>query len=181
MKTKHLLFLSLCALPVLAACSKSLETLYARQSDNIEKYVSNQLSAHPEYRAVYDEGVVRLVVAEGEGVEASAGHRLTIYYSGYNFNNSSLTANTLFATNDEDVAASSKWTVKDSTLFDPAVVTLGRDALVKGLEIGLTGTRAGEDCYILFTGKYGFGKKQLGTIPANAALCYHVRVEEIDN
>lgn len=180
MKTRRLL--TLCCLLALAACTKSsLETAFANQSEKIDKYVTAQLESHEEYRAVYEEGVVRLVIAEGEGAEAAPGDKVTFYYSGYNFNNASISAGNLFATNDEDVAAAAKWNVSDSTLFAPAVVTLGKDALVKGLEIGMKGVRAGEDCYILFSGKYGLGKKQIGTIPANAALCYHIRVEEIDN
>ena len=30
------------------------------------------------------------------------------------------------------------------------------------------------------SGKHGFGKRQIGTIPANAAICYHIRVEDVN-
>jgi len=176
---KHKTLLSLVLLTALAACGKSaLETTFASQSDKIDSYVTKQLESHPEYRVVYDEGVVRMVVAEGEGDEAAKGDRVTFYYAGYNFNNSTIGNNTLFATNDPDIAASARWTLSDTTRFQALTVTLGKDRLVSGLEKGLTGVKSGEDCFIFFTGKYGFGKRQLGTIPANAALCYHVRVEE---
>ena len=87
----------------------------------------------------------------------------------------------MFATNDPDIAASAKWDLSDSTAFLPVSVTLGKDKLVRGLELGLNGVRTGEDCFIFFSGKHGFGKRQIGTIPANAALCYHVRVEEVND
>ena len=45
--------------------------------------------------------------------------------------------------------------------------------------LGLEGVRSGEDSYIIFSGRHGFGKKQVGTVPANAPLCYHIRVEEV--
>ena len=53
--------------------------------------------------------------------------------------------------------------------------------MVTGLRNGLVGVKGGEECYILFSGKYGFGNKQSGTIPANSALVYHVWVESLSN
>ena len=168
------------AVCILSGCgSSSLETSFVSQSENIDKYVAKQLESHPEYQTVYNEGVVRLIVSEGEGEGLESGGTVTFYYAGYNFNNSSISASTMFATNDPDIAASAKWNLSDSTLFQPMTITLGKDPLVKGLELGMEGVKAGEDSYILFSGRYGFGKHALGTIPANAALCYHVRVEEV--
>ena len=53
--------------------------------------------------------------------------------------------------------------------------------LVPGLRSGLIGVRSGEECQILFTGKYGFGNKAFGTIPANSPLVYRIWVESISN
>ena len=128
---KHKTLLSLVLLTALAACGKSaLETTFASQSDKIDSYVTKQLESHPEYRVVYDEGVVRMVVAEGEGDEAAKGDRVTFYYAGYNFNNSTIGNSTLFATNDPDIAASARWTLSDTTRFQALTVTLGKDRLV---------------------------------------------------
>jgi FKBP-type peptidyl-prolyl cis-trans isomerase len=41
--------------------------------------------------------------------------------------------------------------------------------------------KGGEECQILFTGKYGFGNKAFGIIPANSALVYKIWVESISN
>ena len=46
---------------------------------------------------------------------------------------------------------------------------------------GLYGVKAGQECYILFNGKYGFGNKPVGTVSANAALLYHIWVQSIQN
>ena len=178
---KHKVLPCLLVLAALTACGESaLETTYSSQAKKIDDYVTKQLESHPEYRVVYDGGVVRLVVAEGEGAEAAKGDPV-IYYAGYNFNSGSVAATSLFATNDADIAASAHWDITDSTLFRPVTVTLGKDPLVSGLQVGLTGVKTGEDCFVFFTGKYGFGKHQIGTIPANAAICYHIRVEEPEN
>lgn len=181
-KTPILLFLALLALSALAGCSSSLETTYNTQSGKIEDYVSKQLDAHPEYRVVYNGGVVRMIVAEGYGDEIVRGRKVTFVYAGYSFGSYTVSNNYLFATNDADVAAAAKWDLSDAeTRFQPVTVTLGKDKLVPGLEMGLEGVRPGEDSYIFFSGKYGFGKRQIGTIPASAPICYHVRIEDAEN
>ena len=55
------------------------------------------------------------------------------------------------------------------------------DGLVTGLHNGLEGVRAGEICYILFSGQYGFGKRAVGIIPGNSAILYQIRVESVSN
>ena len=177
---KHKILTLSCTLLALAACGQSsLETTFANQSTKIDTYVTKQLESHPEYRVAYNDGVVRMVVSEGEGSELAKGGSVTFYYAGYNFSNSSVTTGTMFATNDPDIAAQAKWNLSDTTAYRPTTVTLGKDRLVPGLAIGLEGVRSGEDCYIIFSGKHGFGKRQIGTVPANAPLCYHVRVEDV--
>ena len=57
---------------------------------------------------------------------------------------------------------------------------MGSDELVDGLKRGLEGVKAGEECLILIPGKYGFGKRKIGTIPANSALAYYVWVLSLD-
>ena len=179
MKNPKFLILTLLAL---TACTSTLETTYTSQSTRIETYVSKQLDSHPEYVVTYNEGVVRMTVAEGDGDALAKGGRVTFRYAGYNFNSSSINANTLFATNDADIAAAAKWDLTDAeTRFQSVTVTLGKDKLIRGLELGLAGVRAGEDCYVFFSGKYGFGKRQLGTIPANACICYRLYIEDVAN
>ena len=177
---KHKITLLSLLLPLLAACGQSsLETTFASQSTKIDAYVTKQLESHPEYRVAYNDGVVRLVVTEGDGTELAKGGAVSFYYAGYNFSNSSISAGTMFATNDPDIASAARWNLSDSTAYRAVTVTLGKDKLVSGLTLGLEGVRSGEDSYIIFSGRHGFGKKQVGTVPANAPLCYHIRVEEV--
>ena len=53
--------------------------------------------------------------------------------------------------------------------------------LIQGLKDGLIGVRAGEECEILFSGKYGFGNENFGIIPANSALLYKIWVVGVTN
>ena len=87
----------------------------------------------------------------------------------------------MFATNSEEVAKGSGWTLSDDSVFEAKTVKLSESGFVKGLKYGLEGVKAGQECYILFSGKYGFGKRELGTIPANSALVYRIWVESITN
>jgi FKBP-type peptidyl-prolyl cis-trans isomerase len=47
--------------------------------------------------------------------------------------------------------------------------------------MGLEGVKAGEECEIIFSGKYGFGNKAFGMIPAKSALLYKIWVVSISN
>ena len=180
MRTEPLIAI-IAAAALSAACTKSeINNTYTSQSEKIEKYVSTLLDSNPDMRVVYNESVLRLVTAEGSGTELEQGGTASILYAGYNFNTTSMSKSTLFATNDSDVAASNGWTLTDESIFDAVDVCLSDDDIVKGLRMGLEGAREGEECLILFSGKYGFGK-QVGTIPANAALAYSVKIQKVTN
>ena len=166
----------------IAACSKEeRKTQISRQATNIETFVNNTLSKIDTAYVVNHRGVSRLVVVPGQGDSLDAGGTVSFYYAGYVMNSSSISSSNLFATNSKDVALSQKWEVSDTAAFDIKTLNLAGSELVEGLKRGLEGVRGGQECYILFTGEYGFGKKALGTIPANAALAYHVWVESISN
>ena len=60
-------------------------------------------------------------------------------------------------------------------------MNMADDELIEGLKNGLMGVKSGEECQILFSGKYGFGKKPFGIIPANSALLYEIWVVAVSN
>ena len=53
--------------------------------------------------------------------------------------------------------------------------------LIEGLRKGLIGVQPGEECEIVFSGKYGFGNEEFGIIPVNSALLYEIWVEAVSN
>ena len=87
----------------------------------------------------------------------------------------------VFATNNESFASSIKWALSDSTSFDIMTVKMGEDDIVEGLRNGLVGVKGGEECYVMFNGKHGFGKKKISNIPANSALAYHLWIKSVTN
>ncbi|MGN0190121.1 MAG: FKBP-type peptidyl-prolyl cis-trans isomerase [Candidatus Cryptobacteroides sp.] len=165
---------------LLVSCSQQLQTTYDNQDKKIDSFISSQLSSGKALRVFVNGGSSRLVLKEGEGADSlSVSGKVTFYYAAYTFTGS-LSQNNLFDTNHEETASGSGW---GGTGIDtsPRTLDLGADRVVEGLRNGLFGVKAGQECYILFNGKYGFGSKPVGTVDANSALLYHIWVESIQN
>ena len=177
--TEILLLLSCC---LLFSCSgESIKTLFSTQETRIESFLNSQLSANPGAYVVRNGGVQRLVLTKGTGDSLRADGHVAFEWAGYVMSGNSLSSGNLFGTNSLDVAKTAGWDFTDLSIFQIETVDLGTADLVPGLKMGLKGVRGGEECIILFSGEYGFGNKPLGTIPANAALAYQIRVESISN
>ena len=178
----------LTCLTALSCVKEKRETLYNKQESKIDQYISSNMYVNTivdgeakadTLRVVYRGGSNRLVIEEGLGEELSAGGTVSFYYAGYTFSGSKSSSN-LFITNHEETATAAKWELTDLNL-DLYTINLKDAGLIPGLKDGLTGVKAGEHCQILFSGKYGFGKKPLGTIPANSALLYEIWVVGVSN
>lgn len=170
------------ALAACIACSKEEQkSREARQETNIANFISSVKSQVDTAYNVNNKGANRVVVVYGDGDSLAVDGTVSFYYAGYVLTGSSVNASSMFATNSKEVAKEAEWEVSDSTVFDIKTLKLNDAGLVKGLEYGLKGVRAGQESYILFSDALGFGKKALGTIPANSALVYHVWVESISN
>lgn len=176
------LLVALIALVLVFACSKEeVKLRYSRQEQNIESFVNSTLKSVDTAYVVYNKGVTRLVVVPGEGDSLSVNGTVSFHYAGYVLSGTSVNASNMFATNSEEVAKGSGWTLSDDSVFEAKTVKLSESGFVKGLKYGLEGVKTGQECYILFSGKYGFGKRELGTIPANSALVYRIWVESVSN
>ena len=172
----------LAAAALLLSCSKeSRELVYTNQEKSIESFIGKQMAADPGLRVVYNGHATRLVMVEGEGPEVTARGKVSVYFAGYDFSSGSVDSNRLFATNSRDVASSSRWSLSDDSVFEVLDLDLTDKELLQGLRDGLEGVREGEECYILFSGKYAFGKNKIGTIPANAPLAFRIWVLSVEN
>jgi len=166
------------------SCTKTLETTYSNQETKIATIADNLVSSAKDSTAAiyYRNGSTVATVVQGDGEELTADGAVSFYYGGYYISSTSLSSNTLFATNDSDLAAAAGWNLSDSTMFQIRTIDLSEDdSLVEGLRNGLIGARSGEECYVMFSGKHGFGKKKIGTVPMNAALAYHLWIVSVTN
>lgn len=179
MKLKNLAF-ALLYMASVSCVGQKLETTYNNQEDKIDQYIEkNRVTGGDTLRVVYNGGASRLVTKEGEGMELAADGNIAFYYAGYTFSGSISNSN-LFVTNHMETATAAGWTLSDEDA-KALTINLNEYRLLPGLRSGLAGVKGGEECQILFSGKYGFGKKAFGTIPANSALVYKIWVESISN
>ena len=91
-----------------------------------------------------------------------------------------MSTSNLIETNIIEIARQARWDLTDTTIFQPSTFRLDNN-LVEGLRLGLHGVQPQDECYILFTGEYGYGNKENGTIPAKSALVYYILVENVAN
>ena len=171
------------ALAVSAACTKQqTQTTYDSQDKKIDSFIQSQLSGSKALRVQVNGGSSRLVIAEGTGEDSlSTSGTVSFFYAAYTFSGS-LSQNNLFATNRQETAEAAGWTGLTDADYAASTVTLSDSgSLMEGLRLGLEGVKEGQECYILFSGRYGFGSRPVGTIPANSALLYHIWVDSIEN
>ena len=175
-------------LVVLAACSKqSLQVTYDKQITNIESFIQNLLNKDPDARLIKEEeGVYRVnlhdtldrVLNRTDSLEW--GGEVSLYYACFTLTSSSLSNAYLVANNLKELAEQAKWSLSDESIFKLDTLKLDNN-LVPGLAKGLKGVQPLDEGYILFTGKYGYGKAERGTIPARSALAYYYWIENISN
>lgn len=178
---KSVITAALAVLALVSCTKESREMMYSSQEAKIQSFVEGQLKSNPDMKVVYNGGSVRLVLSEGEGTELNARGKVEILYAGFDFSGGSINSSKLFATNNHDFALSSRWELSDEGIFEPLTLDLTDDNIIEGLKAGLIGVREREECYILFSGKYAFGKEKNGTIPANSPLAFRVWVAGIEN
>lgn len=180
MRLRLFRYLPLLVVALLASCSKQeLETKYATQEEQIERFVTSQQTR---FRVVRNQGSSRIVMNEGldqnrELLRDSLQYNDSVrfYYAGYIFSNG---PGTLFATNHEQTAAAKNFKVTDPN-FDIEAWLYQRDQWIPGFERGMYGVRTGEHGYIVFSAKYGFGNESLYSIPKLSALIFEYWIEDV--
>ena len=182
-KIKSLLILLLC-ISTVSCVKEKREAIYNSQEDKIDQYIAKNMyvknivdgkEVTDTLRVVYRGGSSRLITQEGIGEELKSDGTVSIYYAGYTFSGSK---GTLFITNHEETGE--KWSISDPD-YSPYLVDMRNTELIEGLRQGLIGVRSGEICQILFSGKYAYGKKPLGIIPANSAIMFEIWVQAVSN
>lgn len=180
MKGGVCLFLcALAALSVLSCGKASREATYASQETKIASYIESATKTEG-VTFVNNDGAYRIVYAEGSGDALQANGLLSFYYATYIFNGSKSISN-LMATNHKETATTAGWDVSDASRFEALTVSLDEADFVEGLKRGLVGVKADQEADIVFSGRYGFGPKTYGQIPANSALLYEIWVVAVTN
>ena len=182
MRRLPLIILSVTALFLAASCDKKqFESMYDKQESYIEAITENLMSTYPDATLTHEDGIVRITVAHGDGATLAENGAVAFYYAGYYLSSSRIDNSTLFVTNYEELANSARWSISDTTAFQIRTIRLDESDLVEGLKKGLPGVKGGDECYILFNGKRGFGKKKIANVPSNAALAWHLWIKSVSD
>lgn len=187
MKINTIIAILIC-LTASSCVKEKLETTYNKQESQIDSYIAknmlkdtliNDVKHTDTLRVVRNGGANRLVIKEGSGEPLASNGAVSFYYAGYTFKGN-VSASNMFTTNREASAAEAGWSLTDAdySLFE---TNLKDEKLLQGLRDGLLGVQAGEQCEILFSGKYGYGNSTFGIIPANSALLYRIWVVGVSN
>ncbi len=180
MRTIRIMMLAAAVMLSASSCVKEkLEETYNKQEDQIDKYVNGLLSKNETYTVSHNGGSTRLTTLAGEGPALNENGFVSFYYAGYIFKNG-LSASNLFGTNHQETAESAKWELTDNG-YPLMEVNMQETGLLEGVRNGLIGVQAGEECEILFSGKYGFGNSAFGIIPANSALAFKIWIVAVSN
>ena len=181
--SKASLILSAVLMAVLAvSCEKKqLDTTYDKQEGYILAISESLGNAADSATIDHLKGTVLVTVAHGQGETLGEDGAVAFYYAGYYISGNSLSSSNVFATNNESFANSINWSLSDSTSFDIMTVNLAQDDIVEGLRNGLVGVKGGDECYVLFDGRYGFGKRKVANVPGRSALAYHLWIRSISN
>ena len=99
-------------------------------------------------------------VVIGTGLEAQAGKRLTVHYSG---------------------------TFTDGKVFDsslqrnePFSFDLGAGQVIKGWDIGLVGMKVGGRRILIIPSDYGYGESDYGPIPGGSTLVFEIELLKVE-
>jgi len=181
MKRSHIILFTVLTLLAASCDKKKMVSVYDSQAGNIEKIITSLTKSNTDATVEMNKGTTRVTVSQGEGAPLDENGAVAFYYAGYYISGGSLSSSNLFATNHETFAESVGWSLSDSSSFNITTLKLGEDDIVEGLRNGLVGVKGGDECYVLFDGRHGFGKKKIGNVPANAALAYHLWVKSVSN
>ena len=156
------------AILILSACTQqALQTTYDKQATTIESFVAAQMKADETATLTRTGGAYRVTLNDVlDPTRDSLGWngKVTLRYALYILTGSTLSASNL---------------VESIKGGDPVTLSM-EDDLLEGLKMGLYGVQPSDEAYILFTGKYGYGNREQGMIPARSALAYHVWIESIE-
>lgn len=178
-KTMRMFFCVLAALLTLSCGKASREATYASQETKIASYIESATKTEG-VTFVNNDGAYRIIYKEGTGEALQANGVLSFYYAAYIFNGSKSISN-LMATNHRETADKANWDTSDASRFEALTVSLDETDFVEGLKRGIVGVKADQHADIVFSGRYGFGNKIYGQIPANAALLYEIWVVAVTN
>lgn len=151
---RKFLILILTVLTLAVSCETEFGSTVIAQEAMIEKFINDSLS-HCEI--VHNSGVNRAILTPGAGAAVEEGDEVAFDYIGYVLDEGHL------------------YSFTQGSISKP----VGSGELIKGLDLGLVGAKRNEDCMVIFTAEYGYGKGALNVVLEASALAFGVHIVSI--
>ena len=137
---------------------------YTHWELNVFRYISTYYDEDRDLRPIIEQGTT-----------------FDIKYTAYTFKSGVPTIQDMFATNDSEKIKELYKGYDDENVWstDPMRITLGRGAIVKGLELALEGCREGDKLEVYLTYDAAYGKKYFGMVPSKTAVMWEIEILEV--
>lgn len=120
-------------------------------------------------------GASRIIQEDGGEIVVEKGDSVYFDYAGYIFSNG---LGTIFDTNMESLSSKIGFDIYNRGINEGKVV-VGKGELLKGLELGLLGTKKGEHSYVVFPSSLGYGNERKGMVPPMSPLIFEIWILNI--
>ena len=182
------------------SCSNDTDTTLASQQKAIESYLTGShkprlieeinipdaIEDEPQFYTHWELNVFRYISTyydEGRDQRPmiERGTMFDIKYTAYIFKSGAPSIAEMYATNDSEKIKELYKGYDDENMWstEPMRITLGRDAIVGGLELALEGCREGDKLEVYLTYDAAYGKKYMGMVPSKSAVMWEIEILEI--
>lgn len=169
-----IMIVALLAMAMLPSCQGDDENV-EKQERLIGLYLEKYELPYTVEQGVYKSLVHRVANAD-ELPAAQLGDSLVFRFAGYVFNGA---PTYLFYTNNRYLIEGDTILNTEYWSFEPKRVKLGDGSIIKGLEIPLLNSKAGDSLLVFLTSELGFGNESMGVVPENSAMMYVLNVDEV--
>lgn len=182
------------------SCSNDTDTTLTSQQKAIESYLTGShkprlieeinipdaIEDEPQFYTHWELNVFRYISTyydEGRDQRPmiERGTMFDIKYTAYIFKSGAPSIADMYATNDSEKIKELYKGYDDENMWstEPMRITLGRDAIVGGLELALEGCREGDKLEVYLTYDAAYGKKYMGMVPSKSAVMWEIEILEI--
>lgn len=140
------------ALCCFVSCKKENE----KQAEIDDQIIQNYLKSHSLTAKKHHSGLYFLISKEGTGETPTSSSTVEVKYKGY---------------------------LTDGTVFDQTsggTIRLNLNRVIEGWRIGIPLIRKKGEATLFIPSKLGYGKKQVGKIPANSVLIFDISLVDIE-
>ena len=182
------------------SCSNDTDTTLTSQQKAIENYlkgshrprlieeidVPDSMEEEPQFYTHWELNVFRYISTYYEEDRESKpmitnGTTFDIKYTAYIFKSGAPSIADMYATNDSEKIKELYKGYDDENIWsiEPMRITLGRQAIVGGLELALEGCREGDKVEVYLTFDAAYGKKYIGMVPSKSAVMWDIEILEV--